>query len=225
MDVPEGAVGDFAHTIVKAGISTLPIVGGPAAELFASLVTPPLERRRNEWMLDVSARLASLESKGLDIDRLRDDPFFLDIIIGATRIALATRSSEKRNLLINAVENASMGVTLEELEQSLFLSAIERYSVTHISLVFLFDDPPKWFERAGEQPPAWGSGGLANVIDSAIPELRGQRQLAPTFWKQLVSDGFMKDVEIYAMMSGQGLLLPRTTDLGHRFAGFFRAAY
>ena len=39
---PEPTAGDTAHLITKAGLSAIPILGGPAAELFSALVVPPL---------------------------------------------------------------------------------------------------------------------------------------------------------------------------------------
>jgi len=49
-DLPKPMSGDALHTFVKAGLSAIPIVGGPAAELFAYVVVPPLTKRRDEWL-------------------------------------------------------------------------------------------------------------------------------------------------------------------------------
>ena len=48
-EMPRKSAGDVAHALVKAGISAVPIAGAPAAEIFALIVTPPYERRRDEW--------------------------------------------------------------------------------------------------------------------------------------------------------------------------------
>lgn len=50
LKVPKRSKGDIAHTLTKAGLSTVPVVGGPTAELFQHLIQPPLEKRREEWM-------------------------------------------------------------------------------------------------------------------------------------------------------------------------------
>jgi hypothetical protein len=39
------SAGDWTYTLVKAGMSAVPIVGGPVAELFAALIAPPLTKR------------------------------------------------------------------------------------------------------------------------------------------------------------------------------------
>jgi hypothetical protein len=45
---PKASMGDIAHTSTKAGLSAIPLVGGPAAEIFAAIITPPLTKRRDE---------------------------------------------------------------------------------------------------------------------------------------------------------------------------------
>jgi hypothetical protein len=56
-------VGDVAHTIVKAGLSAIPVIGGPAADLFSALIIPPLTKRRDEWIQSIVAGLQNLEEK------------------------------------------------------------------------------------------------------------------------------------------------------------------
>ena len=38
---PRKTVGDVVHTLVKAVVSAVPVVGSPAAEIFAAIVAPP----------------------------------------------------------------------------------------------------------------------------------------------------------------------------------------
>jgi hypothetical protein len=47
---PKAGKADVAHALAKGAISTVPLIGAPAAELFSLIVTPPLERRRAEWV-------------------------------------------------------------------------------------------------------------------------------------------------------------------------------
>ena len=47
---PKKSTDDAVRAIVKAGISAIPIAGAPAAEIFSLVVTPPHERRRDEWI-------------------------------------------------------------------------------------------------------------------------------------------------------------------------------
>lgn len=61
LQVPRKSARDHGYTAVRAAISAIPVAGGPAVELFAVIVRPPIERRRNEWMEAVSEALRLLE--------------------------------------------------------------------------------------------------------------------------------------------------------------------
>ncbi|PWR72560.1 hypothetical protein [Methanospirillum lacunae] len=45
--------GDYAHAGVKAGLSFVPVIGGPISEFFSMVIAPPLEKRRDEWMTTI----------------------------------------------------------------------------------------------------------------------------------------------------------------------------
>ncbi len=63
---------DKLHTLVRAGISTIPPFGGAAVEIFSMLVTPSLEKRRQKWMEEIADRIQALEKdKSIKIDELR----------------------------------------------------------------------------------------------------------------------------------------------------------
>jgi hypothetical protein len=57
------ATGDWIHAITKAAMSGVPVVGGPAAELFSFLVVAPASKRKDEWMRSLEERLVTLESR------------------------------------------------------------------------------------------------------------------------------------------------------------------
>jgi len=40
---PKQSIGDVGHTAAKAALAMIPVIGGPAAELFSALITPPLD--------------------------------------------------------------------------------------------------------------------------------------------------------------------------------------
>jgi len=55
------SAGDKVHRAVRAGLGLIPVGSGTAVEIFNSLVTPPLERRKNKWMIDVTEALQALD--------------------------------------------------------------------------------------------------------------------------------------------------------------------
>ncbi len=62
---PKETKGDLAQVLAQAGISVIPVLGGPAAELFGYIVKPPLEKRRDVWLKlrfykEISTRRSSM---------------------------------------------------------------------------------------------------------------------------------------------------------------------
>ena len=133
---------DVAYSLVKAGLGSIPIAGAAASELLALLVTPPLERRRNEWMNDLGERLRQLEQeKGLELESLSDNDLFIDTVLYATQLALRTSEKEKKEYLRNAIVNCALGDTPEQSLAKMFLNLIDQFTVWHLKILNLFDDP------------------------------------------------------------------------------------
>jgi hypothetical protein len=51
---PKESVGDHAHTLVRAGIGSIPVVRSAATELFQKLITPSMGKRCQKWMQSMS---------------------------------------------------------------------------------------------------------------------------------------------------------------------------
>jgi hypothetical protein len=106
LDPPEPGAADWAHTVVKAAVSGVPYVGGPAAELFGMIIPASLERRRQEWFERVGERLRRLEEEGVHVDP--DDEGFITIVVEATKAALGTHIEEKLEPLANCIQSAAL---------------------------------------------------------------------------------------------------------------------
>jgi hypothetical protein len=96
-DIPTPSYGDSANALAKAGLSLIPVVGGPAVELFQLVVQSPLDRRRSEWMAQVGERLQILEQEGLNLQKLQDNEQFITAVMRASAAAIKTRRSIKNN--------------------------------------------------------------------------------------------------------------------------------
>jgi len=65
---------DIAYGVAKTVFGSISIVGAVASELLQLLVTPPLEKRRNDWMIEVGEKLKQLEQKEeLDLTKLANN--------------------------------------------------------------------------------------------------------------------------------------------------------
>lgn len=212
IEAPKPTAGDTAHALTKAGLSLIPVVGGPAVELFQHIVQPPLERRRSEWMEQVGAMLQSLEQKGINLNDLQSNEQFITAVMQASTSALRTHKSEKLIALRNAVINIASGQGPEETVQHLLLSFIDEFSEMHLRVLA--------FGNAPRPPPAISTGGLGHVLEDNIPVLRGQRGLYDQLWKDLYLRGLINTESLHVMMTGNGLGQCRTTDLGRALLKF-----
>ncbi|MFZ2448787.1 MAG: hypothetical protein WAW37_20685 [Syntrophobacteraceae bacterium] len=145
---PKSSVGDKAHAITKAGLSTIPIIGGPAAELFAMVIMPPLQKRQVEWMESVAEGLRRLETeKGINLEELQHNDTFIDIVMQASSAALRSSQKEKKEALRNAVLNSALGISVDESLQHLFLNLIDSFNQFHLLILKFFQSPTKWAQH------------------------------------------------------------------------------
>jgi hypothetical protein len=141
--LPQRTAGDYVHGIAKAALSAVPIVGSPAAELFALVLAPPLEKRRESWLQELYESLKRLERQesGFKMNDLANNEVFVSTTIQATQIALRTHQVEKRDALRNALLSVIRDKSLDEEKQIFFLALIDLFTVTHLELLRCFADP------------------------------------------------------------------------------------
>lgn len=212
LEVLTQSKGDVAHSIAKAGLSAIPVVGGAAVELFQNVVQPPLEKRRAAWMAQVGAKLQELEQKGLNLETLQENEQFISAAMYASQLALRTHKEEKLAALRNAVANIATGQAPEEAMQHLFLNFVDTLTELHIQILKLFQAPIP--------PSNMSMGGLSSVLEYNMPEMRGRRDLYDQLWKDLYTRGLVNTDGMHTTMTGNGLGQKRTTALGDAFLGF-----
>ena len=212
-------VKDIAYSIVKAGLGAVPFAGSAATELFTHIVMPPIEKRRIAWMHDIGERLAKLESQGdIDLSELQENPEFIDTVIQTTQLSLRTSEVEKIEYFKNALLNTALGDTPDQSESQMFLNLIDSYTIWHIRILKLVDNPSLWFENNNlEAPTNIMGGGLKIVLEIAFPELKGRNDFYDLVWEDLSRAGLHKSSSLGGMMTSSGLMQNRTTELGKRF--------
>jgi len=221
-DFPQNkSVGDAANSLLRSGLGMIPLAGAPAVELLNYLVTPPLEQRRNEWFTQIGERLKDLEEKqGIPLEGLRDDQTFIDIVMQATQVAIRTSHEEKKRALRNAVINSALPASPDITFQQLFISYIDVFTIWHLRLLDLFNNPTLWATKRNHQFPNLMAGGLSNILESAFPELIGRRDLYDQIWKDLHAKGLVDTNSLHVTMSASGLMTKRTSAIGEQFIKF-----
>lgn len=212
---------DIAHSLLKGGIGTIPIIGSLAVEIFGLVVTPPLEKRRAEWMNDIAVKLKELEDKNvIDFEELQGNEQFIDVILQATTFALKTSEKEKIKAFRNAILNTATGDSPDKVVSQIFLNQLDKFTVWHIKILNFIDNPREWFKKYNKIPPSYMTGSIYSVLEEAFPELKSQSALVDIIWDDLRTAGFHKTGDLRAMMSGDGVLANRSTVFGSEFIAF-----
>lgn len=220
--VPSPSAGDRVHALTKAGIASIPYVGNAGVELFAQIVAPPLERRRDKWMAEVGEALLKLETeKRITPESLSADEAFIDTLIQASQAATRTSEVDKRLALRNAVLNSALPHAPSETKRQLFLRLIDSLPVWSLRMLRLFADPLRWYAEHDKEPRKFGfTSCLEDVLLHAYPELQGEQPLYDQLWRGLYSEGLVGNDSLRVMMSADGAYERRATELGNALLVF-----
>lgn len=130
------ATADKAHRIARATLGALPMFSGTALEVFNSVVEPPLEKRKLEWMLQVTKVINELERKfDIEIETLADNEKFISSLLHASQIAIKNHQNEKIEALKAALLNSARNTGFSDDQEFLFLNTIDQFSVAHINIL------------------------------------------------------------------------------------------
>ena len=115
---------DTLHTLTRAGLSAIPSLGGPAVEIFNAIFTPPLNKRKDEWIQSIVKSLIELEGKvdGLTLENLSKNEVFITTVTQATYTAIRNHHEEKLTALRNAVINSALPNPPNEDLQLMFIT-------------------------------------------------------------------------------------------------------
>lgn len=224
IELPQPSGWDHAHLALKTALSALPLVGGPAAELFAAIIAPPLARRRDDWLEALAEGLSALKEKVASVtpESLANNEAFVSVVMQASRAALQTHQKEKLEALRNAVLNVAAGRAPDEDQQAMFMSYIETLTTWHIRMLKFFDAPMRMAAACGARTDYSIAGALAQPLEDVFPKLRGQRDFYDQIARDLKARGFLNSADdiLHVMMSGSGMSAKRTTETADRFLAF-----
>lgn len=211
---------DFLNRGMKAMVSALPIIGGPVGEFVQYVIGDPAQERRDDFMRDLHARIERLSRQydEASADRLRSNIQFQATFIQAAQAAARTVQNAKLEMLKNSVLNSAMG-TVDENVRLIFMSLIERLTPLHVSLLKLLDDP-KENQKAKARGSSVAAGSLFDLVEVAIPELAPNKDFAFVLATELETAKLVDGAGLSVMMSNNGMLSSRTTELGRSFLRF-----
>jgi len=134
--------GDIMLCLTKGTLGAIPLLGAAASEIFGLIVTPPLEKRRIEWMNEVAEKLKELEDTNrINLTELANNEKFVDVVVQATTFALRTSQNEKKEAFKSAILNTAIGCSLDETITNIFLNQLDRFTVWHIKILQILNSP------------------------------------------------------------------------------------
>ena len=222
-EVPKPSVRDHALNIVKGLISSAPVpfASGVAAEIFSIIITPPLQRRWEEWAESIAEGLVQLQEKvdGFSLEDLSENESFVTVVLKATHLAVRNHQQEKVEALRNAVLNSALPGAPEDDLQLVFLDLVDTLTPWHLRVLKLFDDPLKWADQNQRTVPiGMGMASTGQVLLQAYPELNGKGEFQAKIIKDLSTYGLAEIPS--AMMTSRGAHESRTSGFGKQFLQF-----
>jgi hypothetical protein len=170
LDPPEQSIWDDIHMAAKATLSSvIPITGGAVAEIFAALVVPPIEKRRDAWMQTVAEMLRQLVAeKGLTLESLQANDAFITFVLQTTTVAIRNHQEEKRQALRNCLYNAAGSPDGKADLHLSFIRFVDELSPSHVLLLRLVRD------RHGEIAVLKSYETLYSLLAPELPRVQSQ---------------------------------------------------
>jgi len=188
---------DYGHNAIKAGLNTIPLAGGALAIVFETVFSSPIERRKEEWLIQLESAVEEICTKISDItpEKLSQHELFISAYLQASNIAIRTHQKEKIEALINAVKNSVIDTTLDETKKLIFIRLIDDMTPLHFSILNFLVFPEQYIEALNKQQRPntftnWGS--LASVWDNHSFGIKSQDNLIELIISDLHKFGLIR---------------------------------
>lgn len=211
--------GDLIHATARIALSMIPYAGSAAAEIFNMVIAPPLERRRDQWMVRIYEGLQELKQMdpAFDIAELANNDQFITVVMQATQLAIKNHEQEKLQALHNAVLNAAVKISIDEAKQLMFLNYINDFTIWDIKLLMYLQDPKRRFQEAGKPLPPIEMGSPIIPMEAFYPEIKGQKDFIKLLISEMYRKGLLNTENLSSMVSKDSLYSSKTTALGKEF--------
>lgn len=204
-----------AEISAKTALSMIPVGGALITSVWDSIKSNCAQKRLDEWQNVIEERLSKVDES---LENIGTNENFTSAMFQATELAIKTAENKKRIFLANAVIN-SLTCPFEESIIMIFFDMIGKYSLWHIKILDYFQNPLK-FEIAQKSKSTYMMGSPKTVLYDVYPELRDKDEYVNRIVKELYDDGLMNTGGLDVIMTGDGMVASRVTDMGKEFIKF-----
>jgi hypothetical protein len=214
---------EVVERVAEAALSTVPLVGGPAAVAFGYAVGQAFTRRQQAWFEDLAVAITALQDAdgSPSFEDIAGNPRFMDAVVSATRAAQATHDEEKLRALRNGTLNTLGPDSTDEEEQLRFFRLIEQFGPAHLRLLAYLHDPGAVFDRDGvERPQDIIACSRGTLLERGVAEFAGRGEWYELLARELNAEGLTATGALGGTQSFASLWQSVTTTLGNRFLAF-----
>ncbi|AWC25339.1 hypothetical protein CO731_04834 [Aminobacter sp. MSH1] len=216
---PEKDAKSYGYDAIEGTLGSVPIVGAGLQKLVQSLGYDPYRKREQEFVERLGRIVAQLQQRDqLDVEALRDNPYFEGLINDIRDKFRTARSEAKKDLLVNAAANTIAGITVDDALAGRLLSLLEQFSPGHV-LVLKFLHDPTANPYARKKAETLSMGALSHMVEAAFPNGEMAGNTISVIYADLEREKLVEG-GLHVMMSGSGLMSKRTTVVGDAFLRF-----
>lgn len=210
MGIKEKAL-DTIEIVGKTALSAIPIGGALVTSVYDTVKGNSLSKRQDKWRIALEERLVKLEDTLEDIG---NNELFTTALVKVTELAMKTAKEEKMAYLANSVIN-SLNPNLDEEKLIVFLDLLDRYTVSHIKIIYFFSNPKRF---DGVDSNSYMMDSPSTPLFYVYPELNNE--LFKKIYGDLYNDGMVTLENINMSMTGSGVVAKRTTAIADEFLKF-----
>lgn len=221
----KNSTGDYAHAVAGGAVASIPGIGNLASEIFHTIISSPLEKRKEQWMIRIAEGLEELQNKAdnFNVETLCENDLFISILNRASQLAISNHQEEKLNALRNAIMNTALDIDIDENEQMMFLNLVDSTTPWHLRLIHYFENPEQRYKERNIKPMDYPMGSPVTPLLDFYAELKGKESFINLIVKDLYNNGLFNTENLNAMMTSNGMYASRLTEYGERFLQFISA--
>jgi hypothetical protein len=181
-------------------------------------------RRRTQWHARVleAVRELELQTPGVTIEVLTDDPVFNTIIAEADQIAMQSRDEEKLQALLCAIQNCTLAGAPAISVQTFFLRFLNELTTTHLKVLAVLNNPRDWLRSRSIGEDRFKVGTVNSLIQTCLATSLVPSNSSEQIVRSLQSRGLLQQHKVDAVVGRDSLLAPRTTAMGRQFLAFIQ---